>query len=101
MTLESVLGFIAMTIQMAIMVLGYPLQIREMLAVPVVQGVSKPQWWLIVAAHATWMMYTYLREEWFLFAPNVPGLILSLVIISILYKKSPIKGEHLHEEPAV
>jgi uncharacterized protein with PQ loop repeat len=89
MTHIEVIGGMAMIVQLAVVLMGYPLQIREMYKVPVVTGVPLLKWCIIILCHCLWMIYTGLRWDLPLFIPNIPGLVFAIWIAILIIKKSP------------
>lgn len=90
--MSSTIAVLAMSVQMLVVLMGYPLQIRELKNVPVCVGIPVAKWLIIDLAHLLWMTHSVLQKDWALFLPNIPGFLFAMWITVLIMKKSPSKA---------
>lgn len=80
-------GWIAMFLQFACVLLAYPDQIRCLMKAENSNAISVFNWWVFVPAHLAWFVWSIITKNYFVLAPNIPGLFFSVVILVLIYKK--------------
>lgn len=85
----AVTAVLAVSVQLLVVLMGYPLQIRELLKAESSIGIPVAKWLIIDAAHILWMVYSALQRDWAVFLPNVPGIVFAIWITLLIVRKTP------------
>ncbi|MBU1907718.1 hypothetical protein KKF59_01140 [Patescibacteria group bacterium] len=87
----NISGWIAMFLQFACVLLAYPDQIRCLKKAENSNAISVFKWWIIVPTHIAWFVWSIITKNYFVLAPNIPGLFFSIVILKLIYQKRTAK----------
>ncbi len=88
--MTDVVGFIAFLVTLIYTCLGLPTQIRKNYRSKSTAGLSIYTVALMGFAFTTWVVYSLLKSDWYIFGSNLPGAVFSFTILSQfwLYRKN-------------
>ena len=84
------IGYLALTASLLVTCVGLPSQLRVNYKRRSCEGLDVFMYIIVVCAYFTWALYGYLKYDWFIICANVPGVILtSLLLYQMrLYRKA-------------
>lgn len=77
----SIIGVLAATASLAIILLGLPAQIIRNYREKTCEGVVPSLVYSITVAYILWAIYGWVKPDWFLVVSQTPGCILSLFLL--------------------
>ena len=88
MELINIIGWAAAVITLIYTALGLPMQIRKNWINKSTSGLSLFMTLLMFFTFSSWVVYSFLKQDWYIFAPNVTGAIgaLTLLFQFVLYR---------------
>lgn len=77
----NLLGVFAVLASLTIIVLGIPAQIVKNYRRRSCEGIDRKLIYSVSVTYLAWALYAWFKPDWFLFASQVPGFLLCLVMM--------------------
>ena len=81
---KTMVSTLASIMQIALILVGYSDQIRTIVQTGSVEALSPVLFILAVVTHSLWLLHGIFKKDYYIFAPQIPGTILSLVIVIMI-----------------
>lgn len=84
---QKFVSMAACSLQLCLIFVGYPDQIRQMLKAESLAGVSVTLFVLVLVSHLFWAAHAWAKRDKAVLIPQIPGFILAASIVAIIIVK--------------
>ena len=82
MYLVNIIGWSAAVITLIYTALGLPMQVRKNMINKSTSGLSLFMTSLMFLTFSSWVVYSFLKQDWYIFVPNFVGAVGALILLA-------------------